>query len=102
MAIYTSFWLVTVTVHGFDDDISMLQFTATNKMTEYEAREWFNERYARKGRSEITDRNVIFPLPIAYDPIGKLYENEDGDLCEEDSHRGARIRVQKANVGRWQ
>lgn len=101
MAIYTTFWLVTVTVHGFEDDISMLQFTATNEMTEYEAREWFNERYAGKKRSEIVGKNVVFPLPIAYDPIGKLYEDEDGDLCEEDSHRGAYITVQEVDVGRW-
>jgi len=101
MAIYTTAWVATITVHGWEDDISMIQIVSPNQMTEYEAMTLFNTFYAGKKRADIHEKNVMFPLPFAYDPIGELYKDEDGELCEKDSHRGAWIEVKEVDIGRW-
>lgn len=101
MAIYTTAWVATITVHGWEDDISMLQMVFPNRLTEFEAMEIFNYNYAGKKRSEIEHKNVLFPLPFSYDPIGRLYNNEDGELCEEGNHRGAYIEIKEVDIGRW-
>lgn len=96
-------WVATVTVHGFDDDISMLQFFSTKEITEKQAIRLFNDRYAGKARSGIHDKNVVFPLPFAYDSIGLVYEDpeetEPGLLYELGDYRGAYVKINKVELG---
>lgn len=90
-------WIVTISAHGWEDDIDILQFISDTPVSDAEeARLIFNMEYANKEEEELPrDRQLIFPSPFSYNKILGIEKDEDGDYNENDGSRSVYIEIEE-------
>lgn len=93
-------WLISVTAHGWEDDIDSLVFVSDRLLSNSEVHMEFNSRFAGKKKIELEESgNAFFPIWSDEDEVVSGIEvDEDGFLNEQDSHRSVWIREEEIEI----
>lgn len=93
-------WIISVTVHGWEDDIDCLVFISDRFLTKDEIQIEYNTRFAGKNIGELAETGeVFFPLSTNDDEnVLGIEKGEDGYYHEMDGGRSAWFRIEEINV----
>lgn len=93
-------WLISVTAHGWEDDIDCLVFVSDIPLSDSEVHMEFNSRFAGEKKVELEESGeAFFPIWSHEDEVVSGIEvDEDGFFHEQGSNRSVWIREEEVEV----
>ena len=93
-------WLISVTAHGWEDDIDSLVFVSDRLLSDSEVHMEFNSRFAGKKKVELEESgNAFFPIWSDEDDVVSGIEvDEDGFFKEQNSNRSVWVREEEVEI----
>lgn len=94
-------WLISVTAHGWEDDIDSLVFVSDRSLSTFEIHMEFNSRFAGKKKADLEESgDAFFPIWGAHEDevVSGIEVDEDGFFKEQDSNRSVWIREEEMEI----